>query len=65
MVKIKESSRAGKRFNTLAEKLKKKEVPGWLNFEVKEFSAKVLHAPAKENFEMKVNAAMIVEFYSR
>lgn len=65
IIKIKESSRTGKQFANLGERLKKIEIPGWLNFEIKDFSAKVLHQPAKENFEMKVNAPMIVEFYSR
>lgn len=65
IIEIKKSKRAGKQFVNLAEKLKKTEIPGWLNFEIKNFSAKVLHLPTKENFEMKVNAPMIVEFYSR
>ncbi len=65
IIKIKELSRTGKQFLNLAEKLKKIEVPGWLNFEIKNFSAKILHQPAKENFEMKINVPLIVEFYSR
>lgn len=65
IIKVKESSRKSKQFSILSEKIKKIEVPGWLNLDVKEFSAKVLHLPAKENFEMKINAPMIVEFYSR
>jgi len=65
IIKIKESSRTGKQFTNLAEKLKKVEAPGWLNLEIKDFSAKVLHQPAKENFEMKINAQTIVEFYSK
>lgn len=65
IIKIKESSRTDKQFANLAEKLKKIEIPGWLNFEIKDFSAKILHQPSKENFELKINAPMIVEFYSR
>jgi len=65
VIKIKDSSRTGsKQFTNLAERLKKVEVPGWLNLD-KDFSAKVLHQPSKENFEMKVNPQIIVEFYSR
>lgn len=65
IIKVKESSRTSKQFANLAERLKKTEIPGWLNFEIKDFSAKVLHQPAKENFELKINTQMIVEFYSR
>lgn len=65
IIKIKDSSRTGKQFLNLADRLKKVEIPGWLNFDIKDFSAKVLHQPAKENFELKVNTQMIVEFYSR
>ena len=65
IVKIKESSKKNKIFGSLSEKLKKTEVPGWLNFDYKELTAKVLHDPAKENFEMSINTPMIVEFYSR
>jgi len=65
IIKVRESSRNSKPFAGLAEKLKKAEIPGWLNFEFKDFSAKVLHQPSKENFEAKINAAIIVEFYSK
>src|SRR3989338_11284230 len=65
IIKIKPSSRQSKQFTNLAENIKKKlEIPGWLNFDIKDFSAKVLHQPAKENFESKINSQMIVEFYS-
>jgi small subunit ribosomal protein S4 len=65
IIKVKESSRTGKRFSNISERLKKVEIPGWLNLEVKDLSAKVLHQPTKENFELKANTQMIVEFYSR
>lgn len=65
IIKIRKSSQTGKQFANLAERLKKVEIPGWLNYDGKESSAKVLHQPAKENFELKVNTQMIVEFYSR
>lgn len=65
IIKIKPSSRNGRQFADIAERLKKIEVPGWLNFNVKDLSAKVLHQPGKENLEMKINTQMIVEFYSR
>ena len=64
VIKIKAVQR-NKPFAKLAEKLKTKEIPGWLNLDLKDLSAKVLHQPKKENFEMKINIPMIVEFYSQ
>ncbi|MFH1254855.1 MAG: 30S ribosomal protein S4 [bacterium] len=65
IIKIKKSSAASKQFANLAENLKKIEIPGWLNLDAKDLSAKVLHQPSKENFESKINSQMIVEFYSK
>lgn len=65
IIKISQSSRANKQFANLSEKLKKTEIPGWLNLDLKDLSAKVLHQPGKENFESKINSQMIVEFYSK
>ncbi len=65
IIKIKKSSAASKQFANLAENLKKIEIPGWLNLDAKDLSAKVLHNPSKENFESKINSQMIVEFYSK
>jgi len=65
IIKIKKASRTSKKFASLSEKLKKVEIPGWLNLDIKDLSAKVLGQPAKENFESKINSQMIVEFYSK
>jgi len=65
IIKLRQSSRKTKQFSKLPEKLKTVEIPGWLNLDIKDFSAKVLHQPAKENFESKINSQMIVEFYSK
>lgn len=64
IIKIKQSSKTNKIFNNIEEKLKKAEVPGWLNLDRKELSGKILHKPIRENAE-KINTQMIVEFYSR
>jgi len=65
IIKIRQSSRKNKVFANLSDKFKKIEIPGWLNLDIKDLSAKVLHQPAKENFEAKINSQMIVEFYSK
>lgn len=65
-IKIKKiASNKVKQFNNLKEKLKKIQIPGWLNLDLNEMTAKVLHSPAKEDLEQKINPSMIVEFYSR
>jgi len=65
IIKIKQSSKKNKIFNNLDKKLKKVEIPSWLDFNSKELSGKVLHQPSKDDLEMKINTQMIVEFYSR
>ena len=65
VIKIRPSSQKNKAFNSLSEKLKKAEAPGWLNLNPKELTGKVLHQPSKNDVEMKINTPMIVEFYSR
>lgn len=65
VIKIKKSSLKSKQFADISENLKKIEIPGWLNLDAKDLSAKVLHQPMKENFESKINNQMIVEFYSK
>lgn len=65
IIKINEASRNIKMFSNLSEKLKTRETPGWLNFDIKNFSAKALHEPKKDSFEMIIRPQMIIEFYSR
>jgi small subunit ribosomal protein S4 len=61
--------RAGKKnvklFADISEKMKGKEVPGWLNLDAKALSGKVLHQPDMRSIVTNFNIQMIVEFYSR
>lgn len=65
IIKIKEKSKKMKLFGSLAEKLKKAEIPGWLNFNAADMSGKVLRLPAQGDIKTTINAQTIVEFYSR
>lgn len=65
VIKIKNSRSSKKIFKDLAEKMKKVEIPGWINFDKETISFKILHEPGKNDLEKKINVAMIVEFYSR
>ncbi|MEI8361497.1 MAG: 30S ribosomal protein S4 [bacterium] len=65
VIAVKESSKRGKEFNTLTEKIKQVKTPSWLNLEPTKLAGKVLHAPVKEDLQTNFNAQLIVEFYSR
>lgn len=65
VIKIKKSSSTNKFFKNAEEKVKNAEIPGWLNLDVKTMEAKVLHEPSREDINTKINAQMIVEFYSK
>lgn len=64
VVKLKEGSKRSKAFKNLSGKLKKHETPGWLNFDIEELSAKVLHNPTEEDIQTNINTQMVTEFYS-
>lgn len=65
VIAVRKTKKQKKIFSNLDEKLKKAIVPGWLNFDAKELSGKVLHEPKKEDLDQSINSQMIVEFYSR
>lgn len=65
VLKIKANKKKAKVFTDIGNKLKNKEVPGWINLEAKEASAKVLHLPAMADISPNFNLQMIVEYYSR
>lgn len=65
IIKIKEKSRKSKQFSALGESLKRAEIPGWMNLDVKDLSGKVLHAPNFNEIRTNIDARVIVEFYSR
>jgi small subunit ribosomal protein S4 len=64
-ISIKTNKKDLKIFKELPEKLKGKEVPGWLNLDVKKMVAKVLHAPDMASIRPNFNVQVIVEYYSR
>lgn len=65
VIKIKKSSQGNRFFKGLDEKLKKAERPSWLNFDVKDLSAKVLHEPKETDLPQNINVQMIIEYYSK
>jgi small subunit ribosomal protein S4 len=64
-IAVKSNKKDLKIFREMPEKLKGKEVPGWLNLDSKKLVAKVLHAPDMAAIQPNFNVQVIVEFYSR
>lgn len=65
VIRIKSNKKNAKVFSGLKEKLQKKEIPGWLNLDKSDLSAKILHAPDAAALKPNFNLQMIVEYYSR
>jgi len=65
VIKVRKSSFNNRYFKNIPEKLKNVEVPGWINLDAKEISAKILHEPSVEDINTKINSQVIVEYYSR
>jgi len=65
VITVRKSKKKKKQFNNLDEKVKKAIIPGWLNFDAKEMTGKVLHEPKKEDLDQSIASQLIVEFYSR
>lgn len=65
VIKIKSNKNDIKIFQDLKEKLKNKEIPGWLNLDINQLTAKVLQEPDATIMKPNFNIQMIVEYYSR
>jgi small subunit ribosomal protein S4 len=65
IIKLKDKSKRSKKFANLEAKMKKGEVPGWLNVNAEDLSVKVLHQPAAKDIRVNFTPQIIVEFYSR
>jgi small subunit ribosomal protein S4 len=65
VIAIKENKAHAKIFNGLKERLKNKEIPGWLNIDMEKLTAKVLQKPDTNVIKPNFNIQMIIEYYSR
>ena len=52
-------------FKTLREDLDDRQVPRWLNLDVRNISAKVVNLPARDDIDVTINEQLVVEYYSR
>ena len=64
-ITIKESSKKGKVFAGLAERMKNHEIPDWLFYDEKEQIGKVVDNPSLEKATLEFDLQSIIEFYSR
>ncbi len=65
VIGIKEKSKQGPVFKNLAASLEKVPLASWLNIDKAKLEGKMLSVPGSEDLKDKIQAKMIVEFYSR
>ncbi|MFA5109596.1 MAG: 30S ribosomal protein S4 [Patescibacteria group bacterium] len=65
VIKIKKASQANRYFKNAVERMKKVDRPSWLNFDVSDLSAKVLHEPKEADLPQNLNVQVIIEYYSK
>ncbi len=65
VVSIRPESMRKTYFKTLREDLDDRQVPRWLNLDVRNISAKVVNLPARDDIDVTINEQLVVEYYSR
>lgn len=65
IITITKTKANAKPFRGIAEKLAKKDIPGWINLDVKKVAAKVLHKPDIKTLKPNFNIQMVIEYYSK
>ena len=65
VISVKESSRDSVKFKGLAESEGGVRVPKWIEADKKNFTAKVVAMPAREDIDFEFNEQLIVELYSK
>ncbi len=65
VIAVKESSRSSVKFKMLAESEGGVRIPKWIDSDKKNFTAKVVAMPAREDIDFEFNEQLIVELYSK
>jgi small subunit ribosomal protein S4 len=65
VVAIRPESMRKSYFKVLRENLDDRQVPRWLNLDVRNISAKVVNLPARDDIDVSINEQLVVEYYSR
>jgi small subunit ribosomal protein S4 len=58
-------SRTNEYFKTLAEVLKRRDIPQWLSLDVDNMTGRILSAPSRQEIDANLQEQLIVEWYSR
>lgn len=65
VIGVRPRSRELEYFKTLAEVLKRRDVPAWLSLDVESMSGRILSAPSRSEIDANLQEQLIVEWYSR
>ena len=64
VVSVKPSKQKKKLFETMSEKLSKKEAPSWVSVDAPKMTGKILGKPSMEDVEKVFDVKLIIEYYS-
>ena len=65
VITVKEASKKSPRVAELIENAGRKTIPGWLEFDANQASAKLAALPSREDIDLPIQEHLIVELYSR
>jgi len=65
VIQIKATDKAKKKVGEILELTRDRTVPSWLEFEAKEFKARVTRLPEKDDIQQPIQEQLIVELYSK
>lgn len=65
IISLKESSRESTKFASLIELAETKAIPEWIEFDVKNLTAKIVNIPSREDIDLEIKEHLIVELYSK
>ncbi|MDQ3812211.1 MAG: 30S ribosomal protein S4 [Chloroflexota bacterium] len=65
VVAVHPASRGNEYFKTVSETLTRKSVPRWLELDSSTLSGRVSDRPARQDIDINLNEALVVEYYSR
>jgi len=64
-IQLRTKEKASKKIKEITELTKDRTVPGWLQYDAANWSAKVVRLPEKEDIQQQIQEQLIVELYSK
>lgn len=64
-IQVRPKSQKSKYFENIKQSFDLKDLPSWLNLDIKTFTGKILHEPKLEDLDQSIDTQAIVEFYSK